>query len=173
MNEDEERAVLERRAARLARPPDRATQGVELLVAMRAGERYAWPLARVAEVIGPPLIAALPGAAAHLVGILSRRGEPIPVFDLRVLFGGARDDLRAGGLVVVLRGVAAMGLVVDRIEGIVVADPASARTPRSGDATALWIERIHADGTAVIDVEAMLADPRFVLGDADETEVPR
>lgn len=87
------------------------------LVTFRLGDQdYATPLAGVREVVRLQGLAALPGMAPPLAGVLELRGSALPVLDLRT-GGGQRGDvlvLAAGA-----GGPGSVGVAVDRVRAIV------------------------------------------------------
>lgn len=67
------------------------------------------------EVAEMPPLFRLPGAPAGIKGLTNRHGRVVPVMDLSVLFGSQRDFAAKVWLLVVGRGDAAVGLVVDSL----------------------------------------------------------
>ena len=162
--------ILEERARHLARPA--TTPPAEDLAAVvvfpLARERYAVDLAGVAEVVPLCGLAPLPGAPAPVLGIVLHRGRLVPVVDLRRLLGGGEAALpEAGWLVVVGAGDASVGLLADG--GVEVARvPSRGLAPplvRGGGAEPL-LRGLTKDAVAVVDVEALLTDPRIAAGKA-------
>ena len=112
-------------------PPPPAVRGVVQLAATQAieGDRfiafevgtesYALPFDRVLETDRLPRWTHVPGAAAHLRGVINLRGEIIPLIDLRTLFG-ASAAVVDGRMVVVrdVAGKASVAFVVDRLLGL-------------------------------------------------------
>lgn len=101
---------------------------VEYLSFVAAGEPYAFRIARVVEIIKPREISAVPRSERHICGILSLRGQMIPVLDLMV-----RLDLRSSGyldgtiseqprIIILAQGEAKIGLFVDAVSGVVYLD---------------------------------------------------
>jgi len=85
------------------------------LVTFRLGEReYATPLTEVREVVRLQDLAALPGMAPPLAGVLDLRGTALPVLDLRPV-PGERGDV----LVVERGGAEQVGVAVDRVRAVV------------------------------------------------------
>ena len=52
-----------------------------------ANELFAAPVAKVQEILDMQVIARLPRAPDHLLGIIDVRGEGVPVLDLRLTLG--------------------------------------------------------------------------------------
>jgi purine-binding chemotaxis protein CheW len=63
------------------------SSAVELLVFELGGVRHGLELATVREVVRAVLVTPLPDAPAVVEGVISARGEVVPVYDLRLRFG--------------------------------------------------------------------------------------
>lgn len=106
---------------------------VEHLAFWLGEECYAIRLAAVRELQRTPPITEVPRAPAWVLGVISLRGEVLPLFDPRVRLGlhvGPQDD-RHARVVIVDPGRGRCGLLVDRVEGVLRL-PASAITPAPG-----------------------------------------
>ena len=81
-----------------------------------AGRDCAVDVMRIAEVLQPMPVTALPSAPAFVEGIISLRGRFLPVIDLRRRFGGepGADQGRAKYIVAPI-GAAAVAIVVDEV----------------------------------------------------------
>ncbi len=133
-------------AAELPAAPERRS---ELLAFRLHGERYAVPIASVREIVKPPVVTELPRVRREVLGVISLRGEALPVFSLAELLrlpppggdgseGGARGAER---IVVLETGRGPAGLWVDSVEQVIRL-PASAIEPpprglRGGQAACL------------------------------------
>jgi len=123
-DDEQARALLERRAAELARHAEEAVAPVlEPFVHFHLGQghEYGVPCRWVDEVVAVPAIARVPGAPAPLLGVINRRGRMLPVVDLRLHFGLASDAGVAPALhdvVVVSAGDHAIGLRVSGLIGM-------------------------------------------------------
>lgn len=95
------------------------------LCAFRVGdEEYAIDLRRIREILQPLPITPVPHASERVEGVMSLRGEVIPVVDVRKCLGAAvRPGARAKVLVVNVAG-RVLALVVDAVAEVV-------RIPRS------------------------------------------
>ncbi|WP_298958352.1 chemotaxis protein CheW [uncultured Methylobacterium sp.] len=93
--------------------------------------RFALPAAAVIEVLRPPPLTRLPGAAPALAGLANRRGAALPVLDWRHP-DRARDP--APARVVVVQAGEPVGLSVDAVAGLVAADGLDAPGPGDGPA---------------------------------------
>ena len=84
-----------------------------------AGRDCAVDVMRIAEVLQPVPVTALPAAPGFVEGIISLRGRFLPVIDLRRRFGGvpAEDQARAKYIVAPI-GTTSVALVVDEVLGV-------------------------------------------------------
>ena len=95
--------------------PAAAVGAAEAVVVFRLGEeQYGLPAAAVEAVARAPALAAPPNAPPFFAGVMSHRGEAIPVIDARGRLGA--PPAAAGVVIVVRRGVIAAGLLVDAVE---------------------------------------------------------
>ena len=82
-------------------------------VTFRLGEReFATPLTDVREVLRLTGLEPLPGMEPPLAGVISVRGNPLPVLDVR---GG---DRVGGDVLVVVRGGEPCGIAVDAVTAV-------------------------------------------------------
>ena len=94
--------------------------GVRYLITEVAGQRMAWELAMVREIVPTRAVTRLPGAPAWVLGLLNLRGTVLTVVDL-----AARLSLPAGaGESVVVLDVEgrALGVRVDRVRSVAAAE---------------------------------------------------
>ena len=86
-------------------------------------ENFAVPISKVRRLVCDVDVVPLPGAPAHLMGIINLRGEVITVYDLPGIFG-YRLDPGAHNNVVVMKGLSfEAGLAVSDIGKLVELDP--------------------------------------------------
>ncbi len=97
---------------RVAREDD---DSESLLVFQLAGESFALRLAGVAEIIRLPGLAQMPLVPPSLLGLANLRGTVLPVISLRVLLQLPDTEANEQTRVIVMRGDAAVGFVVDRV----------------------------------------------------------
>lgn len=162
--------ILAERARALAKPLEAARDRgdvVELLVFSVAGERYGIAAASVLEVIALREVVALPGTPGAVLGIVNHRGRVLPVVDLRRVFDLTGEGVAEDGRAVVVRaGASTLGVFADSIVGMVHVDAGELRT-RSVTPT-VRADRLLAatsDMTGVLDVEALVDDPRVTVND--------
>jgi purine-binding chemotaxis protein CheW len=85
-------------------------------------EEYALDIQVVSELIKPRSLTELPRVPAHVRGIMTLRGEVVPVLDLKQRLGitaGAQDNLDAQRIVVCEAPGQRVGLLVDRVSQVV------------------------------------------------------
>jgi purine-binding chemotaxis protein CheW len=78
-----------------------AREELQLLVFELAGVRYGLELGCVREVVRAVLIAPLPGAPAVVEGVISVRGEVVPVYDFRARFRLPPRPLHPDDLIII------------------------------------------------------------------------
>ena len=139
---------------------------VEYISFLAAGEPYVIRISRVKEIIRPRRLAVIPRAPAYVRGILSLRGEMIPVLDLRRSLGLSLDREVGSALdsriIVLAHDGAKLGLQVDRLEGVIRLDENLFRDPAevqgSRDNRFLQaIGRFRGSFVIVLDVEEFFA----------------
>jgi len=106
-----------------------------LLILRLAGEAFGLRLATVSEIIRLPDLAHMPLVPPSLLGLANLRGVVVPVVSLRALLH--LPDLATGILtrVVVIRGDAPVGLVVDSIERLLTIAPDQIEQDEKGAGT--------------------------------------
>ena len=87
-----------------------------LLIFRLAGESFALRLASIAEIIRLPDLAHMPLVPPSLLGLANLRGTVLPVISLRALLQLPGIETNEQTRVVVVRGAAAVGFVVDRVD---------------------------------------------------------
>jgi purine-binding chemotaxis protein CheW len=101
----------------------------ELLLLRQGAEFFALELTAAVEAMELPALAPLPNAPASLLGMLTDRGSAIPVFSasriLEVEGRGLGDEV----LVIVRDGDRQVGLVVDEVEDVIMADLTTMQRP--------------------------------------------
>jgi purine-binding chemotaxis protein CheW len=102
---------------------------IEALLVALAGEWYGLLVEQVAGVEQRPLITPLPGVPSAILGLFTRQGEVLPAFDaVRALLGrpGPEED---GYLVIGRAREGLVGMLVDEVEAVIVADRAALQPP--------------------------------------------
>ncbi len=114
-------------------PPDDSgtpTAGVAHLGFFLGTELYSVPLTRLREVSRFTRLRRVPGAAAHVAGLVNLRGEIICALDTHGILGLDRPPSHEDGFLVALRDFDyPVGLVVDSIADVFTIDPESIQAP--------------------------------------------
>jgi len=110
-----ERAIDAAAAATPAVAAD-ASDSEALVVFQLAGAAFALRLAEVAEIIRPPALTYMPLVHPSLRGLSNLRGAVLPVVSLSALLDLPDAGTTALTRVIVMRGDAAVGFVVDHVE---------------------------------------------------------
>jgi purine-binding chemotaxis protein CheW len=99
----------------------------EFLTFLLGDEEYAIAIERVREVVRAPPITEVPRAPAHILGVVTVRGEVIAVIDPRRRLGlpAAQPAEGEGKVVIVDAGEGPCGLHVDRVASVVRLRPGS------------------------------------------------
>jgi purine-binding chemotaxis protein CheW len=127
-----------------------------------AGERYAFPMSRVREIIRMPPVVHVPLGPPSLQGLANLRGRVLPVVSLRQCCDMPQIGHDETTRVIVVDGGVPLGFVVDRVASVVSIDPAvveSADSVQSTVRSEVLVGVIKADGgdmTAVLDVDRLV-----------------
>jgi purine-binding chemotaxis protein CheW len=131
----------------------------ELLLLRQGTEYFALELTAAVEAMELPVLTPLPGAPASLLGMTTIRGAALPVFSasrvLDVEGRGSGDDV----LVIVRDGDRQIGLVVDEVEDVIMADLATMQQPMDSMRAEGVVRGVVRSGSmlvAVLDARAVL-----------------
>lgn len=166
--------ILQARARTLARPvaaPAPAAGRRDLVVFGVGGERYGVPSGHVVEVLPPPELTPVPCTPPAILGVVNHRGRLVAVLHLGPLLQGSLTPPGPGGcLVVVEHGPVRVALLADEVAGVGGLDPAELAPPPAAapGAGPPLVAGVAPGMVAVLDVPALLADPRIVVNE----EVP-
>jgi purine-binding chemotaxis protein CheW len=127
-----------------------------------AGERYAFPMARVQEIIRMPSVVKVPLGPSSLEGLANLRGRVLPVVSLRSCcdMPGAEHDETTR--VIVVDGGVPLGFVVDRVASVISIDPAAMESGDSVQSTVRSdvligvIKSDDSDMTTILDVDRLV-----------------
>ncbi len=92
--------------------------GARLLLFGVHGRVYACEIGEVREIIPFRRITRLPGAPAHVLGLINLRGSVVTVLDLGVRLAGAPVDRTLGSIVLVEAGAKVVGLGVSDVRDV-------------------------------------------------------
>lgn len=167
------RALLKKRAEELARHPEEEDLAVrEPFIHFRLGrsEEYGVPHGVVDEVISVATIARVPCAPPAIAGVINRRGQMLPVVDLRQFFGltfgptfGLAAEPRPSSAVdVIVISAASMtvGVCVDELLGIAEyrVDALSTVLPSQGSLDRSHVLGLFGGRVTILNIEKILAD---------------
>lgn len=153
------RAELEARAKRLAQPgePAAAGGGIDLITFVVGDERFGIEARLVHEVFRVVHRSALPGARPPLVGVTARRGELLPLVDMRAIVGGAGDAAEGLGYALAI-GLArpAFGVLASAAGEVLSLAPADLLRPPEGLAAGPHVRGVTPEAVLVLDGEQLL-----------------
>lgn len=128
-----------------------------------SGQIYAIAIDQVKEVTLMPGISKVPRSPEHLAGVINLRGRIVPLLDLRPLLGvSEREILGKFRVLIVKGGGLEVGLIVEKILGILEAEPADVRVrsavERAEEAPYVSGQLESADHiTTILDAEKLIA----------------
>jgi purine-binding chemotaxis protein CheW len=162
-------AVLESRALALAQHPlaAEADLGEELLTFQLGQDRYGIAANLVQEVQMLGKHTPLPGTPAFVLGLVNVRGRLLAVLDIRPLLHQPTLAPRSAAVLMIVQAHGMeVGLLADEVIEIRRAslEQSPALTTSNGQ-TIAWVRGIDRDLTILIDLNALLADPRLVVND--------
>lgn len=120
MSKEQDRRILQERAARLAYVEDQTPVALTRIVVFSVGgERYGLDIEGVVEIFLPDNITPVPGAPAELQGVTNLRGDIVTVIDVAKALGLDGRPVRGRQLVILATaGGVTAGLLVDDVPGI-------------------------------------------------------
>lgn len=161
--------VLQERARRVASAAnDRGEHNALSVLLLRLnGERYAMPIDKLTAVYEGIAVVPVPCTPPFVSGIANVRGYMISILDLAHLLDVPDDDVEDQNvLIVVSNETMRLGYRVDQIGEVRnFAKDELASVPANFDNGA-YVKHILPDGTALLDIDALLDDPRIIV---DET----
>ena len=129
-----------------------------------AGQKYAFRIERIQEIITPGRITVIPEVPAYVAGVSNLRGTIIPVVDLRLLFGLPERSVDSDTRTIVVNvGSRIMGCTVDSVSQVmrINADqihPAPTTVAAGGPRYIEGFARVNDDLLILLDVDNLL-DP--------------
>lgn len=156
-----ERALLERRAAALARRPERAvrTDTMEVVVFRLARERYAIDLRCLMQIFPLRDLALLPGARPPLVGLTPWRGVLLRMIDLGTALGRSHTGIADRGRVLVIghEDRADFGILIDAVEDVVVLPESEIRAlPGTVEDRTAFLRGVTSEAVLVLDTQELI-----------------
>ena len=166
--DEDSRALLKKRAEELARRPEEEDLAVrEPFIHFRLGrsEEYGVPHGVVDEVISVTTIARVPCAPPAIAGVINRRGQMLPVVDLRQFFGlaiGPAEPRPGSAVAIIVISAAGMtvGVCVDELLGISEyrVDALSTGLPSQGSLDRSHMLGLFGGRVTILNIEKILAD---------------
>lgn len=169
------RRILAERARRLAQPPEAPVSGetVDLVVLTLGPETYGVEARFVQEVLLLDEVTPVPQVPDFWVGLVNLRGHLYPLLDLRRFLGlpsppaadGVQKGRDAAKVVLVTASGLEVGLRVDDVPQVrqVSCREIGASPIASTGADRSFTVGVTPDLLTVLDVKALLADPRLVV----------
>ena len=141
---------------------------MEVLLFAANGGRFLTRLAALDEILMPSRLSLMPGAPRVIAGLLTLRGEALPVLTLTERLGGTRpSDWRHGNRILCFTAAGhPLGLIVDAVTGISTLGDEQRRPPILSERAArgctdLWL--IDGDMTQEICLPDLLTPAELVL----------
>ena len=129
------------------------------------GRAYGLDVLRVREIMRFRAPTRLPGAPAHLLGLINVRGTLVPVIDLARRLHGAASNHQTASIVLVEHGGRSLGLTVAEVHDVVPLDGVDGERERDGaHGIADGVARVGDGAVVLLDVSAVV---REVLNSAD------
>jgi purine-binding chemotaxis protein CheW len=126
------------------------------------GERYAFPMRRVQEIIRMPALVKVPLGPPSLEGLANLRGRVLPVVNLRKCCDMEQSAHDETTRVIVVDSGVPLGFVVDRVASVISIDPQSMEAAEAVQNTVrsdVLVGVIKSDGgemTTVLDVDRLI-----------------
>ncbi|MFC4068034.1 chemotaxis protein CheW [Actinoplanes subglobosus] len=127
-----------------------------------AGERYAFPMQRVQEIIRMPAVVKVPLGPPSLEGLANLRGRVLPVVSLRLCCAMEQTEHDETTRVIVVDGGVPLGFVVDRVSSVISIDPQqvepaeSVQSTVNSDVLVGVIKSGEGEMTTVLDVDRLI-----------------
>ena len=98
---------------------DQAAPAIQQLTVSLGAEEYGIDILAVREIRGWTPVTRIPQAPSYVLGVLNLRGAIVPVLDLRLRFGLAREEYTATTVTVVVTVAGRLfGVVVDAVSDV-------------------------------------------------------
>jgi purine-binding chemotaxis protein CheW len=165
----EEQAILDERAAALARSSEAETSGetTRLLVLDVGEERYGVDIQNVQEIEPLARLTSVPGTPAFWAGVTNLRGSMYPVLDLRSYLGLSGGGGGGRKVALVSAEGLSVGLLVDEVPEVreVPLSEIGAPVSESNTARADVVSGVTSDMLSVLDLGVLLGEPALVVED--------
>ncbi|MEV6346133.1 chemotaxis protein CheW [Actinoplanes sp. NPDC051851] len=140
-----------------------------------AGERYAFPMRRVQEIIRMPTVVKVPLGPPSMEGLANLRGRVLPVVSLRLCCAMEQTPHDETTRVIVVDGGVPLGFVVDRVSSVISIDPSAVEPADAVQSTVqsdVLVGVIKSDGggmTTVLDVDRLIGSQFARLAETQRT----
>ena len=114
-----------------------------LLLFTLAGQRFAFDLQEVAEVMEPQVSFPIPKVPGHFVGLINFHGTLTALVDLGLYLGFGSRSRGQGKVLVLDTRLASLALWVDGVSAVVSGASVAGRLPGEDDLTAELLEMEH------------------------------
>lgn len=160
-SEAQERAILARRAAQLARRSEQTevTETVEVAVFRYGRERYAIELGCLLQIFALRDLALLPGARPPVIGLTPWRGGLLRLLDLGAALGRPHEGIadRKRVLALASGSQAAFGILIDMIDDVrTLPVEEIRRLPERDDEHAAMLRGVTRDAVLVLDADELI-----------------
>ncbi|MCA0456532.1 MAG: chemotaxis protein CheW [Chloroflexi bacterium] len=166
----EELKLLQLRAERVGIPmhEDDKLGRISVLTTAINKERFAIPIDSITSVYDDVLIIPIPGVPGFIAGITNVRGHIISVLNLGSVLGLKTETILHGAMLVTETQNGSIGLCVEAV-GEAVELPLNQMNPTPTNLNLdhpEYFQGIFLDGTALLHIHAILADPRLIVDDS-------
>ncbi len=117
---------------------------------------YAVDVAAAHEIIPLRRITRLPGAPAHVRGLINVRGTIVTVLDLGARLEPSRAPLADGSILLVRRGHRLVGLLVEEVSDVRTLDLADVHTAESSGSVVRGVADVDGAPVVVLDLDALI-----------------
>ncbi len=145
---------------------------LQLVVFKLNSEEYGVPVQNVQEIIRMTEITTIPKTPAHVTGVINRRGDIIPIVDLKNFFElGSSETDEDSRIVVVEVGQEILGVIVDHVSEVLrLSTEAIEPPPRLSEKP----EAAYFTGIGKLDQRLlMLLDLQKIVPDFELDKMPR
>lgn len=135
--------------------------GAERLLVFRVGaERFGVALAAIREVIDAPAVRRLPDASPSMLGVVTVRGELLPLFDARVILGVEKASVAPGAALIFSADARRVALAIDDVFDPLLVEAQELRPmpggAGAGDAIIRGLVRRGNDLVGILDDETLV-----------------
>lgn len=160
--------LLTQRAAKYAQPPktdDLADANtLTVLVFVRGQERYALPVACVAQGLDAPQLTPIPCTPAYYLGALNLQGRIVSVLDMATYWGISTDDSNGPLKLIVTRaGELEIAIQADDVLGLLDIPTQDILPPTTAGIGLEHTQGVNPDGIVILDVESLFSDRRLIV----------